>query len=521
MTADASKTDGETDSSSSDKQSPVSVEMMEDQAQLPAFNPGSFMSGRSATSFKDTRQEEREVSPLDPRLSKEMTPEIYLALLAQEQRKRKFSSGEDIDGLISPTIRSSSSKNAFGDNAPNFADFPFSGSLFDDADSEYWLQLQMALRRQGSPPDILDDPPVLRRSNSHDARSPSPQSRGDFTDSQDRVLYHHGSRVIPRRRNNPIWDQAVGRSGHGLVRMSHSLRDDMLYDGLSFPQERCAERERPRHQGFTRSRSPDWMSYLGQDFDPSLLTDLPPTSSASYLWGDSSDLDSLSIQQEEMIDVLRRRRSGSRRVRPDPDQEDYFQQSRLPSSSGHLTSPHAEPPPLLSEYYQRSLAFSEQGVPDSEVWSAAIEKQRREQSKYGFSNGHGQGQGQGRPRYPGYEPTGLWDTPLPSEPTDEVWDTRLSSIWSRDPTELAPQRPVSLRDRGVIGEDKEMKRGELSRDSSSSSSDLEFPTAPLNVESEKVSPQDSLPPPAAYDPFLSDIWGSSMARSWMPKESGQ
>jgi hypothetical protein len=159
-------------------------------------------------------------------------------------------------------------------------------------------------------------------------------------------------------------------------------------------------------------------------------------------------------------------------------------------------------------------------MPDSEVWPAAIEKQRREQSKYGFSNGHNQGQG--RSRYGGYEQTGLWDTPGPSEATDEVWDTRLSSIWSRDPTELAPQRPTSLRDQGVIGEDKEMKRGELSHNLSrdSSSSDLELPTAPLNVESEKGSPQDLLPPPATYDPFLSDIWGSSTTRSWMPKESG-
>lgn len=520
-TVDTARTEGETDSSSSDKQSPISVEMMDSQPQLPAstaaWNPGSIPVTKRQRSLSDSHQEEREVSPPGPLIPEGVTREIYLSLLAQ-QRKQKFGSGAELEGLTSPTLGNSSNRSLPGDNPASLSDFPLSNPLFDDPESDYWLA-RMALRRQGTPPDFLDDPPVLSRSNSHDARSPSPHSRGDLlSESQGPVLYHHGSRVIPRRRNNPIWDQAVGRSGHGLVRMSHNLRDDIPYDNLSFPQERGGERR--RRQAFTRSRSPDWISYLNHEFDPSLLTDLPPASSASCLWGDPSDLDSFSMQQEEMMDALLRRRSSSRRMRQDIDQEDYFPRSRLPSS-GRRTSPHADPPPLLGEYYQRSaaLAFSERGVRDSEVWSAAIEKQRREQSKFGpFPTGR-----QGRPRYPSYpsDSFGLWDTPLSSEPTDEGWDTRLSSIWSRDPTELAPQRPSALKDHGAIGEDKgETKTRPMSRDSSSS--DLEIPIAPLTVESEKGSPQD-LPPPTSptYDPFLSDIWGPSVARSWMPKEGDE
>ena len=514
-TSDTVVIEGETDSSSSDKMSPISAEMMDIQPQLPSsmatWQPSAFSAPTSVSSYKESQQEERSVSPPERMPTEGMTREMYLSLLAQQQRNRSFGSAA-LDPLLSPL--GNGSKGLFpGDHPSTLSDYPFSGALFDDPDAEYWLS-RMAMRRHRSPPDILDDVPDMRsRSNSQDARSPSPHGCGDLSDSQLPILYHHGSRVIPRRRNNPIWDQTVGRSGHGLVRMSHNLRDDP-YDAFSFPQERGNERR--RFQGFARGRSPEWMSCIDRDFDPSLLTDLPATSSA-YLWGDSADLDSLALQQEEMADVLRSRRSTSRRIRRDRDSnpDDYFSHSRLPSS-GRLMSPHTDPPPLLNEYYLRSAALA--GVRDSDVWSAAVEKQRREQSKYvSFPSTH-----QGRPRYPFYpgESAGLWDTPMSSEPTDEGWDTRLSSIWSRDPTELVPQVPTAVKDHGAIGEDKsEVVRREMSRDSSSS--DLELLTAPLTVDSEKGSPQDPVPTTSTYDPFMSDIWGPSMARSWLPKEGGE
>ena len=223
------------------------------------------------------------------------------------------------------------------------------------------------LRRQTSGPDPfldIDPVPPVPSSSRPSLRSPSPPLDDDDGGGGDGEvpLFHHGSRVFPRRMRNTIWAQRVGRSGRGLV--SRPLVDDDPFDGL--PPLDVGRRFPYR----SHSGPYDWLE-----------SDFAGTGGGAGGGGDDHwDLDGgfQPDSDRDRYELLRRQRQqqqllqATRRAR-ERDPDDVLFGRRRGSS----------PPPLLNEYYQRSvMARMDSGGGsrgDRSAWTAALQKHRREQ----------------------------------------------------------------------------------------------------------------------------------------------
>eukprot|EP00118_Oscarella_pearsei_P015669 m.142894 g.142894 ORF g.142894 m.142894 type:complete len:1873 (+) comp38370_c0_seq35:509-6127(+) len=361
----------------------------------------------------------------------------------------------------------------FGDRleSPSPTFDPLSGFPFDPVDRNALLS-RMYLRRQASAQDpfldVDDDllPPL--RDNAH-RRSPSP-----LEDADDLPLFHHGSRVFPRRMRNTIWAQRVGRSGRGLV--SRPLPgDEDHFDAFPFDSGR---RYRSR-TGFDWPPGPDDDQW---DFDGG--------------WNDRFPLD-------DRFDFPRR--SFGRRVR-DPD--DVFSSGRRRSS----------PPPMLSEYYQRAMmagfgSGSGQGRHvDREAWNAALQRQRQRRDR-DASRPVGFGGLRRGETFPGAGQT--FSGPQDTDTSLPFWDASMlhadsaqenwESIWNAPLLTEQTDGGNSAAPIGAVGD-------EMPSPSAASDEKKKTPVSP----SDEATPSDetggALPPATStYDPFgNTTIWGPSL-----------